>query len=164
MSKISKEEKIKAIKEIEGGESVIRIGRKLRIDKTELNWIIRCYRERGESGLSSHAYNWTAEQKNEVLEYMNKNQLSFRETGVRLGIRHSTILQWERRYLEKGISGLEDKKKGRKPRVQKPKPPKTKTRLKELEEENLDLRIENEYLKKLNVLVAEREKRERENR
>ena len=93
---------------------------------------------------------------------MHENQLSFKETGVRLGIRDGTILHWERRYLEKGIEGLENKKKGRKPRVQKPKPP--KTRLEELEEENLNLRIENEYLKKLNALVAEREKRERENR
>ena len=60
--------------------------------------------------------------------------------------------------MEEGIVGSEGKKKGKKPRVQKPKPP--KTRLEELEEENLNLRIENEYLKKLNALVAEREKRE----
>jgi len=63
--------------------------------------------------------------------------------------------------LKKGIEGLEDKKQGRKPRTRKPKPP--KTRLEELEEENLYLRAENEYLKKLNALVAEREKRERGN-
>jgi transposase len=162
MSKIRQEEKIKAIKEIEAGESIIRIGRRLKIDKTELKWIVSCYREHGENGLSCHAYNWTAEQRYEVLKYMNENQLSFRETGVRFGIRHSTILQWERRYLENGISGLEDKKKGRKPRTPKLKLP--MTRLEELEEENLYLRIENEYLKKLNALVAEREKRERENK
>jgi transposase len=64
--------------------------------------------------------------------------------------------------LANGMEGLKDKKKGRKPRVPRPKPP--KTRLEELEEENLNLRIENEYLKKLNALVAEREKHERENR
>jgi transposase len=116
----------------------------------------------GENKLKTHTYGWTSTQKNEVLKYMHDNQLSFRETGVLLGIRPSTIWQWEKRYLENGIEGLEDKKKGRKPRVQKPKPP--KTRLEELEEENLDLRIENEYLKKLNALVAERERRERENR
>lgn len=162
MRKIRKEEKIKAIEEIEAGESIIRTGRKLSIDKSELKWIVRCYRERGESGLSCHTYNWTANQKSEVLKYMDENQLSFRETGVRLGIRHSTILQWERKYLENGISGLEDKKKGRKPRTPKPKLP--MTRLEELEEENLNLRIENEYLKKLNALVAEREKRERESK
>ena len=90
---------------------------------------------------------------------MHDNQISFKETGVVLGIRPSTIWQWEKRYLESGIKGLENKKKGRKPKVQKPKPP--KTRLEELEEENLDLRIENEYLKKLNALVAEREQREK---
>jgi hypothetical protein len=63
--------------------------------------------------------------------------------------------------LENGIEGLEDNKKGRKPRVQKPKPPKTR------EEELLDriqyLEAENAYLKKLNALVAEREKHERGN-
>jgi len=124
-----------------------------------LRWNLRCFSERGENGLKTHTYNWTAEQKNEVLKYMHENQLSFTETGVLLGIRNSTILHWERCYLENGISGLEDKKKGRKPRTPKTKLP--KTRLEELEEENLDLRIENEYLKKLNALVAEREKREK---
>ena len=64
--------------------------------------------------------------------------------------------------MENGIEGLESKKKGRRARTPKPKPP--KTRLEELEEENLNLRIENEYLKKLNALVAEREKRERESK
>lgn len=93
---------------------------------------------------------------------MHENQLSFTETGVLLGITNRAIWEWEKRYLENGIEGLENKKKSRKPRVQKPKPP--KTRLEELEEENLNLRIENEYLKKLNALVAEREKRERESR
>jgi len=127
-----------------------------------LKWCVRNYREHGEKGLNSHAYNWTANQKNEALKYMHENQLSFAETGILLGIQDSTIWNWEQRYLENGIKGLENKKKGRKPRTQKPKPP--KTRLEELEEENLDLRIENEYLKKLNALVAEREKRERENR
>ena len=162
MTKYSKEEKIAAIKAVEAGESIAEIARQFEICDTVLKLAVRSYREYGEEGLISHAYGWSAKQKNEVLQYMHENQLSLTETGVILGIRYSTILQWERRYLENGIEGLENKKKGRKPRVQKPKPP--KTRLEELEEENLDLRIENEYLKKLNALVAEREKRERENR
>jgi len=54
--------------------------------------------------------------------------------------------------------GLEDKKKGRRPKAPKSQSPKTKE---ELLEENQYLRAENEYLKKLNALVAEREKRER---
>jgi transposase len=162
MTKYSMEEKIAAIKEVEGGNSIAEVARQYGISNSVLKWEVRSYREHGEKGLKGHVYSWTGKQRYEVLKYMHENQLSFRETGILLGIRHSTILHWERRYLENGIDGLEDKKKGRKPRVQKPKPP--KTRLEELEEENLDLRIENEYLKKLNALVAEREKRERENR
>ena len=162
MTKYSKEEKIAAIKAVEAGESIAEVARQQQINKTVLKQVVRRYREQGEEGLSSRNYGWTAEQRYHVLKYMHENQFSYLETGVLLGIRDSTIWQWERRYLENGIEGLGNKKKGRKTRTPKPKQP--KTRLEELEEENLNLRIENEYLKKLNALVAEREKNERENR
>jgi transposase len=162
MTKYNTEEKLSAIREVEGGESITQVAKRHQISRAELQIWIRSYQQNGENGLKTHTYSWTSNQKYEVLKYMEDNQLSFLETGVLLGIRPATIWQWEKRYLENGIEGLEDKKKGRKSRVQKPKP--QKTRLEELEEENLNLRIENEYLKKLNALVAEREKRERENR
>ena len=161
MTKHSKEKLIAAIEEVKAGESISQVAKQKQISESLLKWIVRSYSEHGEKGLHSHAYNWTAKQKFEVLKYMQENQLSLTETGVLLGIRHSTILEWERRYLENGISGLEDKKKGRKPRTSKPKTPKPR------EEELLDriqyLEAENAYLKKLNALVAEREKRERGN-
>jgi transposase len=161
MTKYSKEQMIAAIEAVKAGESIAQVAKQYQIGNKVLQWNVRCYSERGEDGLNTHTYNWTAEQKNDVLKYMHKNQLSFTETGVLLGIKNSTIWRWERRYLENGISGLEDKKKGRKPRVPKPKQPKTR------EEDLLDriqyLEAENAYLKKLNALVAEREKRERGN-
>jgi transposase len=121
------------------------------------------YQQHGAIGLSSRGRRWTTEEKLQILKYMNENHLSCKETSIQFGISGScTVWEWERRYLEEGMSGLENKKKGRKPRTPKPKPP--KTRLEELEEENLNLRIENEYQKKLNALVAEREKRESGNR
>ena len=162
MTKYSKEEKLSAIREVERGESINQVAIEKKIGRTELQLWIRSFQMYGENGLKTHTYGWTSKQKYKVLKYMHDSQLSFTETGVLLGIRPGTIWQWEKRYLENGIAGLEDKKKGRKPRVQKPKPP--KTRLEELEEENLNLRIENEYLKKLNALVGERVKRERGNR
>ena len=162
MTKYSIEERIAAIQAVEAGESIGRIARQYRIDKTVLGNSVRLYCEHGEKRLSSYAYNWTAEQKYSVLEYMHENHLSCRETGIHFGISGTaTIWQWEQRYLKNGIEGLEDKKKGRKPRKPKPKLPKSR------EEELLDriqyLEAENEYLKKLNALVAEREKRERGN-
>ena len=162
MTKYSKEEKIAAIKAVEAGESIAQVSRQSQINYSLLKWIVRSYREHGEKGLSSHAYNWRGEQKYEVLKYMHENQLSIKETSIVLGISDHTIWSWERRYLENGMDGLEDKKKGRKPRTPKPKPP--KTREEELLERIEDLEIENEYLKKLNALVAEREKRESGNR
>jgi transposase len=162
MTKHSKEKKIAAIKTVEAGESITKAAKQYGISDSVLKWEVRNYREHGEKGLKSHVYSWTGKQKYEALKYMHENQMSFTETGILLGIRHSTILHWERRYLENGIEGLENKKKGRKPRTLKPKPP--KTREEELLERIEDLEIENEYLKKLNALVAEREKRERGNR
>ena len=98
-----------------------------------------------------------------ILDYMHTHHLSSRETGIKFGIRGcATVWEWEQKYLKNGINGLEPKKKGRRPKRQKPKRP--LTQVEQLLEENEYLRAENEYLKKLNALVAEREKRERGNR
>jgi len=163
MTKYSKEEKLAAIKAVAAGESIAWVARRYQISKSVLKWDVRNYHEYGEQRLNSQAYGWPAEQKYEVLKYMHENHLSCQETGIQFGISgSSTVWQWEKRYLENGIEGLQDKKKGRKPRTLKPKPP--KTREEELLERIEDLEIENEYLKKLNALVAEREKRESGNR
>ena len=163
MTKFSVEERLVAAQAVEAGESITSIARRLQMSPRVVNRSWMLYQEHGREGLQSHTYNWTAGQKYQILQYMQENHLSCEETGIKFGISgSSTIWKWEHRYLEKGIEGLEDKKKGRKPRIQKPKPP--KTREEELLERIEDLEIENEYLKKLNALVAEREKREKENR
>jgi transposase len=162
MTKYSKEKRLEAVQAVEAGESIAGVSRRYQMSRQVISRGLRLYQEYGEAGLISHTYNWTAEQKYKVLEYMHEKHLSCAETAIQFGISGSaTVWQWEQRYLEKGIEGLEDKQKGRKPRAPKPKPPKTKEE--ELLEENLYLRAENEYLKKLNALVAEREKRERGN-
>ena len=163
MTKYSVKERLAAAQAVEAGECITGVAKRIQMSRKVVSRSLMLYQEHGEEGLQSHTYSWTAEQKYQVLQYMHENCLSCQETGIQFGISgSSTIWQWEQRYLENGIEGLESKKKGRRPRTPKPKPP--KTRLEELEEENLNLRIENEYLKKLNALVAEREKRERESR
>ena len=163
MTKYSKEEKLAAIKAVAEGESIAEIARRYQISESVLKWAVRSHHEHGEQRLNSYVYGLPAEQKYEVLKYMHTNHLSCQEAGIQFGISgSSTVWQWERRYLENGIEGLENKKKGRKPRTAKPKPP--KTREEELLERIEDLEIENEYLKKLNALVAEREKCESGNR
>jgi transposase len=163
MTKHSIKKKLKAIEEIEAGDSIGRVAIKYGIDRRDMSYLWRLYQEHGLEGITKYKSNWTAEQKFEILKYMQENGLSGRETGIKFGIGgHITVKQWEHRYLENGMNGLEEKNKDRKPRERKPKPPKTR------EEELLGrieyLEAENAYLKKLNALVAEREKRERENK
>ena len=161
MTKYSKEEKLAAVEAVKAGESQATVARRYGMSQEVVSRNLRMMKAQGEEKLKYYTYNWTAEQRYQVLKYMHENELSCIETGIQFGISgSSTVWQWERRYLENGIEGLEDKKKGRKPRTPKPKLP--KTRQEELEEENLRLRAEVAYLKKLNALVAEREKRERE--
>jgi transposase len=160
MTKYKVSERLAAAQAVEAGESIASVARRFQMSAGVVSRSLRLYQEHGEGGLQSHAYNWTAEEKYQLLRYMHENHLSCQEAGIQFGISgSSTIWQWEQRYLENGIEGLGGRKKGRKPKVPKPKLPKTR------EEELLDriqyLEAENEYLKKLNALVAEREKRER---
>jgi transposase len=118
------------------------------------------YREHGLAAFSKKKNTYSKEEKLQVVKYMHSQHLSCTQTGIKFGINgSSTVWEWERRYLENGISGLEPKKKGKRPKSQKPK--RVLTQLEQLLVENERLRAENEYLKKLNALVTEREAREK---
>lgn len=160
MEKYNQEQRLAAVKAVEAGESIVDAARQYRISEDTLKINVRQYKEHGEKGFHTHAYHWTVEQKYQVLKYKWENQLSAQETSIKFGTSNITIIKWEKRYKEKGIMGLEDEKR-RKPKTTKPKLP--KTREKELLDRIQYLEAENEYLKKLNALVAEREKRERGN-
>lgn len=101
--------------------------------------------------------------KQQVIEDMRKNQLSFREAARKYGLpNHEPIRKWERVYLEEGPEGLYIDRRGRASAVsgtRKGKPPKLSKKLEEdLIAENQRLRAENDYLKKLNALVIEEER------
>jgi transposase len=160
MKKYSKAEKLAAVIAVEAGEGVKVVARRFQINREVLRHAVGMYREHGEEGLSGKWKRWTAGKKLAILEDMQQNHYSCKQTSIKYGIKGSqTVWRWEQRYLEKGTSGLEPKKKGRPPKSQKPKQP--LTREEQLLAEIEYLRAENEYLKKLNALVAEREAREK---
>jgi len=165
MKKYSKEERLAAVMAVEKGESITSVAKRLGISETVIHRSIRQYQLYGEDGLCFQRRRWTAEEKYRVLEYMEKNHLTCMETGIHFGINGSTtVWYWQQRYQEKGFMGLENKSKKRKQNSipkSEPQSQRLKTR-KELLEENEYLRAEIDYLKKLNALVAEREKREQE--
>ena len=103
---------------------------------------------------------YTGEFKQKVVEIMQKEKLSYRETARQFEISdNKMVAKWERIYLEEGPKGLYIERRGRKSTGRPRKLPK------EVEEDLLTevqrLRAENAYLKKLNALVAERVRQEK---
>ncbi len=90
---------------------------------------------------------------------MHENHLSIRGAATKFGVSsHPTVAKWERIYYEEGPTALFRENRGRKPGMS------TKKLNKQVEEdliaENQRLRMENDYLKKLQALVQERINRE----
>ena len=103
---------------------------------------------------------YTPEFKKLVVETMQYEHLGYCETAERFGIRHKREQDWERIYLTEGPEGVSVERRGRKSRP--------KQLPKEVEEDLLAevqrLRAENEYLKNLQALVLEDERRQRRKR
>ena len=105
---------------------------------------------------------YTAEFKRHVVETMREEGLSYRETERRFELPSGRAAAWERIYLEEGPEGLAIERRGRGSTSRPRKLPK------EVEEDLLAevqwLRAENEYLKNLQALVLEDERRQRRKR
>ena len=102
---------------------------------------------------------YTPEFKEEVIKTMQEEGLGYRETATRFSIRHKQVQDWERIYLEEGPEGFRIERRGRGSTGRPKRLPK------EVEEDLLAevqrLRAENEYLKNLQALVLEDERRQR---
>lgn len=109
---------------------------------------------------------YTGEFKRKVIEHMLAEHLGYCETARLFQISgHERIRKWERIYLEEGPEGFEKDRRSKGPKVGLIKPPRLDKKAEEdLISENQRLRMENDYLKKLNALVQERQLRERKPR
>ena len=115
---------------------------------------------------------YSAEFKVSVIMDMRKHHLGYCETARKYnlgdpklgGVVH-TLQRWERIYLEEGAEGLMKERRGRTCKAsgtRKGRPPKLDKKVEEdLIAENQRLRMEIEYLKKLDALVRKREQEER---
>lgn len=147
---------------LEHGHSQGDAVRKYGITKFQIQKWIKLYQNHGIEGLSLKKGSYTGIFKVSVVEYMHNSNVSAFDTAARFGIPSvSTVLSWERIYYEEGPEGLYKDNRGRPKTMSKEKAKKPKMR--EQVEEDLvtevqRLRMENEYLKKLNALVQKREK------
>ena len=94
---------------------------------------------------------------------MREEHLSIRETMRRFEINdHGILKRWERIYLEEGPEGLAIERRGRKNNSRSAKL--SEDVEEDLIAENQRLRAENEYLKNLQALVLEEERRQHRKR
>lgn len=128
-----------------------------------IRWV-RKYKENGYVGLmKNQRASYSGNFKQNVVEYMHENHLSCQETAFHFNLAGDYVVsKWERIYYEEGPQGLYIERRGRLKNMSSK--PRKKISNKEVKEdliaENQRLRMENEYLKKLNALVQERIKRE----
>ena len=106
---------------------------------------------------------YTPEFKEQVIKEMLEEKLSYSETCRRFEVNsRDQIKSWERIYLEEGPEGFRVERRGRGSIGRPKKLPK------EVEEDLLAvvqrLRAENDYLKNLQALVLEDERRQRKKR
>ena len=101
---------------------------------------------------------YTPEFKKLVVETMEAEHLSYTEAAKRYNIScHKSVAQWQRIYLEEGPEGLAIERRGR---GSTGRPQKLSAEVEaDLIAENQRLRMENAYLKKLQALVLEDERR-----
>lgn len=106
---------------------------------------------------------YTAEFKQHVVETMQEEKLSYKEAARRFEINsHDRIQNWERIYLTEGPEGFRIERRGR---GSKGRPPKLDKKVEEdLIAEVQRLRAENAYLKNLQALVLEDERRQHKER
>ncbi|MFR5875236.1 MAG: transposase [Eubacterium sp.] len=123
----------------------------------------------GKTGRKNKVY--SEEFKISVIMDMREHGLGYNETirkywndGL-VSNHFQQIKLWERIYLEEGAEGLMKERRGRAIGSRKGRPPKLDKKVEEdLIAENQRLRMEIEYLKKLDALVQKREREERKKR
>ena len=172
MAKYSVEFKLKIVQEyLKGDIGYHALAHKYGIpDKKRIQFWVAKYRVMGEKGLQRSRKNetYSFQFKLHAVELYLSTEMSYQELALQLKLKSDGILaNWVRRYRAVGIEGLKPQRKGRRPKV----PDKTSItpecninqdeRLKQLEEENLKLRIEVAYLKELRRLRLEQEAQKR---
>jgi transposase len=164
MAKFTAEQKLQAVaRYLNGNESYREIGKSLGLDFRYINKWVKQFEHNGAEAFIKRCTSYTQQFKLYVLNFMTENGKSLTETAAIFNIpAPSSILVWKNQLETQGIDALLSKKKGR-PSMKKESNKQPKQALAEGSVEALEARIkqlemENEYLKKLNALVQNKEK------
>lgn len=153
----------------EGGMSLREVGAKFGLGHSPVRQWIALYRHHGLAGLEAKHHRYSAAFKLFVLQRIWDDGLSHRQAGVQFNIHNiGSIAQWQRCYDEGGAAALEPRSQSARSRSMPLSPKHLPTPLpdeavpvddgrsrEELLKELQQLRMENDYLKKLRALRLE---------
>ncbi|CAM3003337.1 Transposase [Paenibacillus sediminis] len=164
MSKFTVEHKIDAVVRYQKQlESVDKIARSIGANKEVVRMWIKQYEYHGLAAFEKSYTSYTTQFKMDVLNYMNENGASPNEAAVIFNISSPALIRkWRIQLSTFGIDALVSKEKGRPPMKKEPtkqaKQTSVEGSVETLEARIKQLEMENEYLKKLNALVQNKEK------
>ena len=164
MSKLNREDKVKIIQLYNEGYGCSLVARKIGISEARVKEIKKQYDLYGDVTLEvSHTNRkFSLDFKMELINRVNNGEAIYCVAAEYM-ISPGQLYNWLKKYQELGYNGLINKPKGR-PKFMKPETKKTMPttedekdkRIRELEERNAQLEMENDLLKKLKALVQQR--------
>lgn len=164
MAKYTSDLKLEIVnKYMEGTYGLKALAKQYHVTYGDVKKWVDAYKIHGSKGLCTTHGTYTGDFKINVIEYMHTHNASYRQTAAHFNIpSFSSIINWEKIYLAQGPEALYIEKRGGNRNMSSSKTSTKATSRKrlteeELLEENKRLRMENEYLKKLNALIQERE-------
>ena len=164
MTKFDERFKRSVVKQCKSGElTYSAVAKRNGVSASMVKLWVGLHERHGAAGLRKKFDHYDAGFRLRALKQMWKNQSSYSETAIALGIRSSGCLAvWERCYHSGGIDALRPRKRGRPPKMpdfpnaQTPTTTDDENRSKkDLLAEIDQLRMENAYLKKLEALVQQ---------
>lgn len=167
VSKLTREDKIEIFERRKNGETIPSLAKAFDVQESNIKYLIALIEKYGYDILrkdKNRAY--SKDFKLQIINRILINHESVNFVALDIGLVSPGILHnWLSKFKENGYNVVE-KKKGRKPKsmTKLKKNDKTlseKEKIKQLEDEILYLKAENEYLKKLRALVQERELKEK---
>lgn len=165
--KYTEKQKLEIINYVLEGHSCNLASNIFDVDYSSVRKWVKAYREHGDDGIKikKHRHNeYDGDFRVHVIEYMHENLLSKSEAAILFNIPSSTtIALWEEKYIKYGPAGLYFNSRGPTNTMRNKLSKIPETRDKEtLAEENRRLRMEVEYLKKLNALIQKKENSKKE--
>ena len=161
MAKLTNEQKIEIYNKRKMGYTLNMLSTEYNINVHGIEYLVRLIDKNGFDVLRKDRNRYYSPKfKEKALRRVFIDGESITAVAIDIGLSSRGILaNWIKSYVENGYNIVE-KKRGQQNKKKKMTQSEMQKKIKELELQNLRLRVENEYLKKLDALVMERKKKE----